>query len=104
MIIYTREAFEELIKNQKVYHYKVDDPDREYSHVKWNVYGLPTKNLILVSATCGDRFFATSEESILLIPPMIDRWYIIDIADLVLANQLSETIWERFKDQLLEES
>jgi len=94
MTTLTYQEFLDLLEGQKVYHYKVDEPDREYPRLKWNVYGLPHLNLILVTASCRANFVAAYDESFLLVPAMIDRWAIIDTVDVTLADRISQIIWD----------
>lgn len=101
MTILTYQEFLDHLEGQKVYHYKVEEPDREYPRLKWNVHGLPHLNLILVTASCRANFVAAYDESFLLVPAIIDRSEIIDMADVTLADRISQSIWDDYKAELL---
>jgi len=76
-------------------------PDREHSHIKWAIVGLPKTNEIVVSATNGTCTYYLARPSRLLAPSMVDRIFGIDVDDRALAGALADELWKEHKDELL---
>ena len=75
--------------------------DKEHPEVQWVVYGIISTNEIFVRAEAGGEAFAKSAPSELLIPPMADRRFGIDVADEQVANMLSMDLWVEYRHAIL---
>lgn len=78
-----------------------ETPDNQYPQVTWQIFGLIDSNEIAVIARCGDLRLAAIDQSGLLIPPMVDRKFGIDVIDEQLAMQLSDRLWSEHSEQLI---
>jgi hypothetical protein len=77
-------------------------PDKDHDQIQWTIFGAVETNEIIVRATVKDRNFYRSAPSPLAIPPMADRRFGIDVADDALARELSDQLWQREGEAMLE--
>lgn len=76
--------------------------DKEYGQIQWTVFGAIETNEVIVRATAGGRHFYRSAPSPLLVPLMADRRFGIDVADNALAEHLSNELWARDGETMVE--
>lgn len=89
-----RSRLARLIREGRAIPYLVDNPDREHPRVRWCIYGVPETNQLFVSATNGAFTVVRSVASPVVLPPMHDRIFGIDVDDLRVAGDLSAAIWQ----------
>jgi len=95
-----RTRLERLLKSGCVIPYIMDNADREHPGVRWCVYGAPETNELFVSATNGPVVFVRAVASAVIVPPMCDRVFGIDVRDLQLAGDLTAIMWRDHRGQL----
>lgn len=69
--------------------------DKEFSQIRWTVFGAIDTNEVIVRASVNGQHFYHAAPSPLLIPLMADRRFGIDVADNALAEHLSNELWAR---------
>lgn len=94
----------DLIAAGKVISYGVDIPDNQYSKVLWSQYGLMDTNEIAVLVRCGSKVFGARAPSGLIVPPMADRIWGVDVSDQALAFELGDKLWEAYSQELIQEA
>lgn len=94
----------EALESNKAISFGPPIADKEHPEIMWQCYGLVTSNEVAVIARCGELEIGACRESGLLYPHMADRIFGMDVADQDLALQLSEAIWSRDGERLLEEA
>lgn len=85
--------------------YVVNAEDIHNSRVCWNVTGLIDTNQLVINV-CNKETGVTFEEVIdaaVLYPPMCDRIFGIDARDQHKCAVHSDMMWEKYKDQLLDD-
>ncbi len=93
-------VIEALVHGQAI-DYVNGTTDKEYPEVMWAVFGLPLTREIVVIARVGDLRLGKAAASTLLVPPMEERVYGIDVSDQILANELSDTLWAEQSERLI---
>ena len=95
------ERLHAIVESDKVMEF-FSMPDKEHDQIQWAIFGAVETNEIIVRATVKDRHFYCSAPSPLAIPPMADRRFGIDVADDSLARELSDQLWQREGEAMLE--
>jgi hypothetical protein len=67
--------------------------DKEYSQIRWTVFGAIDTNEVIVRASVNGHHFYHSAPSPLVVPLMADRRFGIDVADNAVAEHLSNELW-----------
>jgi len=93
----------DLVKAGKVMPYGVDVPDNEYIEIRWSQYGLIDTNEIAILVSNGNKAFAAKAQSGLIVPPMAERVWGMDVLDQEIAFELGEKLRERFSHELMAE-
>ena len=88
--------------SSQVIEYLRGSPDKEYPEVLWDIFGLSETGEIAVLARVQGFYVGKAAVSGLLVPPMHDRVFGIDVDDQMLANELSETLWADCSARLIE--
>jgi hypothetical protein len=68
-------------------------PDDEHPEILWTIFGLIETNEIAVVTRCGSARVGVCSPSPLFHPGMADRIFGIDVSDMALARELSDTLW-----------
>lgn len=90
-----------LLAENAVIRYLERVRDREFPSIHWSVFGAPATNELFVCVSNGRTDFVEAIESPLLYPPMADRIFGIDVADLRAAEELSGRMWTKYQHALL---
>jgi hypothetical protein len=92
----------DLVEAGRVVPYGVDVPDNEYDEICWSQYGLIDTNEIAVLVRNGNKVFGAKAQSGLIVPPMADRVWGMDVLDQEIAFELGEKLWARFSEELVQ--
>jgi hypothetical protein len=78
--------------------------DKQVPQVLWDQCGIIPTNEVAVIARCGTARFFAKAPSYLLVPPMADRIFGPDVADLQLGDELANLLWECHGNELRAEA
>lgn len=85
----------DMVNGNGVIRFYENCPDNEYPNIFWSAYGDPMTGVVIVSAKKGSLAYYNSASSWLLIPPMADRIFGIDVLDEALAQKLGVELWAK---------
>ncbi|WP_043765390.1 hypothetical protein [Algiphilus aromaticivorans] len=76
-------------------------PDKQVPEVTWDQYGVVPTDEVAVVARCGPARFFAKAQSYLLVPPMADRIFGLDVDDQRLGHELAEYLWGQYGAELM---
>jgi hypothetical protein len=98
-----RKKFEKLMRSKAFYIYSENEEDNVCKGWYWNLYGAYETNFLWMTVEDSEskNVYVGFVESPLVYPPMIERKFGMDVADVTICGALSNVIGDVYAEELI---